>query len=154
METAERAQGVGELYEHDFHAWLQQQLALLRAGNIKQIDFVHLAEEIEDMGKSQRQVVASNLVVVLLHLLKYRFQPDQRSNGWRASLREHRRRLRRAFDDSPSLRRYAEEVFMECYQDAREQASDETGLPLATFPVACPFTPQEVLDRNFLPAAE
>ena len=87
----------------------------------------------------------------MLHLLKYKYQPSQRSNSWKASIREHRRRLRKAFQVSPSLKRYFGEVFCECYQDAREQASDETGLSVDTFPAESPFTPEATLDRDYLP---
>jgi len=139
------------LYERDYYAWTEQQAALLQAGRFTEIDLAHLIEEVEDMGRSQRRAVKSALVVVLIHLLKYHFQRKHRTQSWRATLREHRRRLRDEFADSPSLRPYAEHVFAECYQDAREEAADETGLPFAAFPPACPFTLAQVLDRNFLP---
>ena len=139
------------LYEQDYYAWTEQQAALLQARRFTEIDLAHLIEEVEDMGRSQRRAVKSALLVVLIHLLKYRFQPTHRTQSWRATLREHRRRLRDEFADSPSLRPYAKRVFAECYQDACEEAADETGLPLAAFPPVCPFTLAQVLDRNFLP---
>jgi len=139
------------LYEQDYYAWTEQQAALLQAGRFTEIDLVHLIEEVEDMGRSQRRAVKSALLVVLIHLLKYRFQPTHRAPSWRATLREHRRRLRDEFADSPSLKPYAERVFTACYLDACEEAAEETGLPLAAFPPVCPFTLEPVLDRNFLP---
>jgi Domain of unknown function DUF29 len=139
------------LYEQDYYAWTEQQAALLQAGRFTEIDLAHLIEEVEDMGRSQRRAVKSALLVVLIHLLKYRFQPTHRTQSWRTTLREHRRRLRDEFADSPSLKPYAEQVFAECYQDACEEAADETGLPLAAFPSICPFTLEQVLNRNFLP---
>ena len=151
METVRRVSVESGLYDRDYYAWTQEQVDLLRAGRVNEIDLANLAEEVEDMGKRQKQAVASNLVVVLLHLLKYRFQPEQRANSWRASIREHRRRLRKAFEDSPSLRRYTEEVLVECYLDACEQAADETGLPAVVFPEHCPFSLDQVLDKDFLP---
>ena len=151
METAKRAPVASTLYDRDYHGWIQEQVALLRSGHIDEVDAMNLAEEVEDMGKRQRHAVASNLVIVLLHLLKYKYQPDQRTNSWRASIREHRRRLRKEFEDSPSLRRHAEEIFAECYEDALEQAADETGLSLGVFPESCPFALAQVLDKAFLP---
>ena len=139
------------LYEQDYYAWTEQQVALLQTGRFAEIDLVHLIEEVEDIGKSQRRAVKSALLVVLIHLLKYRLQPTHRTQSWRVTLREHRRRLRDEFADSPSLTPYAERVLAECYQDAYEEAADEMGLPLAAFPPACPFTLEQVLDRNFLP---
>jgi hypothetical protein len=86
-----------------------------------------------------------------MHLLKWEFQPDQRSSSWKASIVEHRRRIRKSLQDSPSLKPYLEEVFSECYSDAIEQASAETGLSLETFPQLCVYTSAEVLDSHFLP---
>lgn len=103
------------------------------------------------MGRSERRSLKSNLIIVLLHLLKWQYQPELRSGSWKGSIVEHRRRIREAVKDSPSLKPYIEEVFAECYLDAIEQASAETGLPEATFPQLCPYTSTEVLDSNFMP---
>ena len=84
-------------------------------------------------------------------LLKYRFPPARSTQSWRATLREHRRRLRDEFADSPSLRPYAEGILAERYQDTCEEEADEAGLSPETFPTTCPFTLDQVLDRNFLP---
>jgi hypothetical protein len=153
VEPAQHLPYRGEDYECDYHAWLEAQAVRLRAGDLHALDALHLAEEVEDMGRRERQALASNLVVVLLHLLKYRQQPERRSNSWLASIREHRRRLRRQLQDSPSLRAYAREIFAECYADAREQAADETGLDLASFPETSPFDLAQALDKDFLPDA-
>jgi Domain of unknown function DUF29 len=139
------------LYERDFSLWLEQQAALLREGRLDQLDVVNLLEEIEAMGRKDRRAIKSNLVVLLAHLLKHQFQPDQRSSSWKASIVEHRQRLRDDFEESPSLRPYAAEVFARAYADARERASAETALPLRTFPKACPYTLEQALDPRFLP---
>jgi hypothetical protein len=150
-----RAEAVTEerpsLYERDFYLWLEQQAALLRDGRLDELDIANLLEEIESMGRKDKKAIQSNLVVVLSHLLKYQFQPDQRSSSWRGSILEHRRRLRYDFKDSPSLRGHASEVFTQAYEDAREQASAESGLPLRQFPKASPYTLEQVLDPKFLP---
>jgi Domain of unknown function DUF29 len=139
------------LYERDFHLWLEQQTALLREGRLGELDLANLVEEIEDMGRSAKKAIRSNLIVLLTHLLKYQFQPEQRSSGWHGSIVEHRRRLRDDFEESPSLRPYAAEAFGRLYADAREQASAETGLPLRSFPQASPYTLEQALDPRFLP---
>ena len=136
------------LYDRDYYLWLLHTAQLISEGKFSEVDAANLIEEIEDMGRSEKRAIESNLVVVLLHLLKYKYQPEKRTNSWKSSIREHRRRLRKAFADSPS---YFEEVFDECYQEAREQAADETGLPLDTFPQESIFTPAEALDPNYLP---
>ena len=144
------AKGIDNLYNEDYYLWLKKTAQLIREKRFTEVDADNLVEEIEDMGKSEKRALESNMVVLLLHLLKYKYQPAKRSNSWKASIREHRRRLRKAFQDSPSLKVYCEEVFAECYEDARQQASDETGLSLDTFPVKSPFTVSEVLDKKYL----
>ena len=103
------------------------------------------------MGRSEKHSLESNLIVVLMHLLKYKYQPQKRSRSWLSSIFEHRRRLIKAFKTSPSLKRYYQEVFDECYKYAVKQASIETGLPLNIFPNTSPFTTEETLDFDFLP---
>ena len=139
------------LYDRDYYLWLEHTARLIEEGKFSEVDTANLIEEIKDLGRSEKRAVKSNLVILLLHLLKYKYQPDKRTNSWRASIREHRRRLRDDFQVSPSLKRYFEEVFHECYQDGREQAADETGLPLDTFPTESPFTSSEVLNPDYLP---
>ena len=139
------------LYERDYYLWLSHTAQLISEGKFDEVDAANLIEEIEDMGRSEKRAVKSNLIIVLLHLLKYKYQPAKRTNSWKSSIREHRRRLRDDFQVSPSLKRYFEEIFDECYQDGREQAADETGLPLDTFPNLSPFTPTEVLNPDYLP---
>ena len=141
---------INNLYNEDYYLWLKNTAQLIKEKRFAEVDAENLVEEIEDMGRSEKRALESNLVVLLLHLLKYKYQPSKRSNSWKASIREHRRRLRKAFLDSPSLKVYCEEVFAECYEDGRQQASDETGLSLETFPVESLFTISEVLDEEYL----
>ncbi|NJK67680.1 MAG: DUF29 domain-containing protein [Microcoleus sp. CSU_2_2] len=140
-----------KLYETDYLKWIETTLEKLRVRDYSNIDWENLIEEIEDMGRSERRSLESNLVVLLMHLLKWQFQPDKRSGSWKGSIAEHRRRIRKSLQDSPSLKPYLEAVFSECYSDAMEQASAETGLSIETFPQLCLYTAAEVLDPNFLP---
>jgi hypothetical protein len=139
------------LYERDFCLWLAQQAALLRERRFDELDLANLIEEIEAMARKDRKAVKSNLIVLLIHLLRYQYQPEQRSNSWRGSVLEHRRRLRDDFEESPSLRPQAASVFARAYTDAREQASVETGLALKAFPRSSPYTLEQALDPRFLP---
>ncbi|MGF1588585.1 MAG: DUF29 domain-containing protein [Pleurocapsa sp.] len=140
-----------DLYHRDYYLWLSHTAQLIKDGKFSEIDAANLIEEIEDMGRSEKRAIKSNLIILLLHLLKYKYQPAKRTNSWKASIREHRRRLRDDFKASPSLKHYFQEVFAQSYQDSREQAADETGLPIGTFPTLCPFKAVEVLDSNYLP---
>lgn len=139
------------LYETDFLQWIETTVAQLKAQDYAHIDWENLIDEIEDMGKRERKSLKSNLTIVLLHLLKWQYQPDRRSNNWKSSLIEHRRRIRDDLRDSPSLKPYLEDVFDECYADAVEQAIAETDLPAETFPRSCPYTLAEALTSNYLP---
>lgn len=139
------------LYETDFVQWIETTVEQLRSQNYSCVDWQNLIEEIEDMSRRERKSLKSNLVVILLHLLKWQHQPELRSGSWRGSIREHRRRVNDDLKDSPSLIPYFQEVFAECYTNAREQAADDTGLPLETFPVNCLYLPEQVLKAEYLP---
>ena len=139
------------LYERDFNLWVEEQARLLKEGRFEQLDIANLVEEVEGLGASERRAVRNNLVVVLKHLLKYRYQPGRRSRSWLSSIAEHRRRLRDDLATSPSLRPYAHERFEQSYQDSRRQALIETGLAPDALPTAPPWSLEQALDPDFLP---
>ena len=138
------------LYDTDYFQWIEETLTKLKASKFSEVDWENLIEEIEDMGRSEKRAIYSNLKILLLHLLKYRYQQEKRSKSWRSSIREHRQRLHRAFKESPSLKRYFESIIDESYEDARGLASDETGLNIDKFPEQCSFSIEEILDMDFL----
>ncbi len=138
------------LYDRDYYQWLTQTANLLREKEFTKLDLENLIEEIESLGKSEKRAIKSNLIVVILHLLKYKYQPQKRSNSWKSSIREHRRRIKELVTDSPSLNNYLSEIFAHCYVAATKQASDETGLSITFFPKECPFSLAESLDEDFL----
>ncbi|WP_016949271.1 DUF29 domain-containing protein [Anabaena sp. PCC 7108] len=139
------------LYNEDFYLWIETTAKQLKNGNFEEIDLANLIEEIESMGRSEKRALKSNLLVVLMHLLKYKYHPEKCSNSWLSTIYEHRRRLKEDLTESPSLKKYFSEVFSECYQDARKQASLETGLSLDIFPFDSPFTTDESLNQDYLP---
>ncbi|MBD2693043.1 DUF29 domain-containing protein [Anabaena catenula] len=139
------------LYNEDFYLWIETTAKELKNGNFAEIDLANLIEEIESMGRSEKRALKGNLLVVLMHLLKYKYLPEKRSNILLSTIFEHRRRLKEDLTESPSLKKYFSDVFSECYQDARKQASLETGLSLDTFPVDSPFTTNECLNQDYLP---
>jgi len=139
------------LYDRDYSLWLETTVQQLRNRQLDDLDLDNLAEEIEDTGNSQKQALESNLEVLLMHLLKYKYQPQKRTNSWRYTIYEHRKRLRKAFKTSPSLRQYLEMVFEECYGDARKMAAIETGIEIDRFPELPPFSTVETLDEEYLP---
>jgi ribosomal protein L29 len=138
-------------YEEDFYAWTVEQARLLRSGELSSIDVANIAEEIESLGRSDQRELESRLTVLLTHLLKWRIQSKMRSSSWSGTIAEQRRRIAKLLRESPSLGPFVAEVLVEAYSDAREAASNETGLPETEFPVECPFTSDETLSRDFLP---
>jgi hypothetical protein len=140
-----------DLYQQDYYLWLENTAKTLREGKLTQLDIPNLIEEIEAMGRSEKRAVFNNLKILLIHLLKYKYQQPKRSNSWRYTIREHRQRIEEAFEDSPSLKKYFSESFDKCYENARKLAADETGLPVNTFPSESPFTPEETINSDYLP---
>lgn len=139
------------LYDVDFYMWILATADLLKNSNFSEVDLEHLIEEIESMGRSERQALKSNLRVLLMHLLKWKYQPAKRSTSWLSTINEHRDRLEDTIKDSPSLKPYLAEIFVECYAKARKSASIETELPLITFPTESPFNVEETLNPDYLP---
>ncbi|WP_110988910.1 DUF29 domain-containing protein [Acaryochloris thomasi] len=139
------------LHETDFVEWADQTAELLKQGKFDELDIEHLIEEVEDLGNSERKALRSQLTRLLMHLLKWQYQSDKRSGSWRGSIRESRKQIRRLVRDYPSLKNHLIEKFDLCYQDAAEDAADETGLPLETFPPECPYTAEQTLNSEFLP---
>jgi Domain of unknown function DUF29 len=141
-------------YEDDLFAWTQEQAALLRAHAVDGIDWENLAEEIESMGGRDRRKLESRLTVILSHLLKWQAQPALRGASWRKTLRTQRREIRKLLKQSPSLQREVPGMVREAYADAVKDAIDETGLRADIFPTTCPYTPEDILDEDHLPATD
>jgi len=138
--------------EADYARWCDEQGALLRSGKLDAIDRENLAEEIESLGRSERREIEGRLNILLLHLLKRKFQSEKRKSGWKGSILEARRQLRRILAESPSLKNYPAQILREEYEIARLKAADETGLGEDNFPQECPFTMDDIFDETFLPA--
>ena len=138
-------------YDDDYCQWIDEQVALLRRGEILRVDVRNVAEQLEDIAKREKSAVESNLRIVLAYLLKHQFQPEKRSGSWEATIIEHRARIRGDLKASPCLRPYAAEALPASYKSARRLAAAETRLPIATFPDTCPYTLVQVLDDDFLP---
>jgi len=139
------------LYDTDYVAWLQEQVAHLRAGRLSALDVENVALELESLMSSERRELENRLEVLIHHLLKWDHQPEQRSNRWRATVQEQRTRIRRLLRDSPSLKREVEPMARDVYSDAVEAAAIETGLRESTFPATLPYVVEQIFERE-LPA--
>ena len=142
------------LYDRDFYAWANEQAALLRAGNLAAADIANIAEEIDSMGRTEKRELISRLAVLLLHLLKWRHQPERRGASWEGSVIVQRHALARHLKDNPSLKARLDEAIEDAYGDAVPMAMGETGLPKGTFPATCPWSFEEIMDEAFWPEAE
>jgi Domain of unknown function DUF29 len=139
------------LYDRDYALWIETTIAQLRSRNVAEIDWENVLEEFEDMGKRERRSLKSNFVILLQHLLKWEFQPENRSGSWKGSIIEHRQRIRDRLQESPSLRSDLVEIISVAYPDAVERAANETGLAIEAFPIDCPYELDNILDAAFLP---
>ena len=138
-------------YDEDFFAWTEEQARLLRAGDFSQLDIENLAEEMEDMGRSIRRELRNRLAVLVMHLLKWRYQPGYRSRSWSGTIREQREQVAELLDESPSLKPVPAQDLAKIYRLAVSKALGETGLSEETFPAGCPFTPDQIMAEDFLP---
>jgi Domain of unknown function DUF29 len=141
------------LYDEDFLAWTEQQAALVRAGRLDELDLDNLAEELDTMGRSEWGELENRLEVLLMHMLKWDYQPARRSRSWRGTMREQRNAIRRLMRRSPSLKRDLEDTIADVYPDAHGRAVDETGLSAATFPDRLPYSVAQVLEPEIEPSA-
>lgn len=141
------------LHEQDFYAWLKDTANLLRAGKWHDLDANTLAEELEAMRSQERREALRRLRRLIQHLLKWQYQPARRRMGhsWRSTIQTQRAALVDMIEESPSMTREIPTLLTKGYPLARQWASDETCLPLATFPAACPWTLAQVLDAAFWP---
>lgn len=137
------------LYERDYYLWIEDVLKKIQEKRWDEMDWENLWEEIDDMGKSQKQRLTSNLRILLMHLLKWEFQPQKRTNSWKSTIIEHRRRILEQLESSPSLKNLLNSNLEATYQKARKDASLETNLALNTFPSECPYTIKRILAEDW-----
>jgi hypothetical protein len=138
------------LYEQDFYLWTKAIVQHLKENRFNDIDIPNLIAEIESMGKSEKRELKSRLIVLLIHLIKWQYQPEKRSESWRSTITEQRICIEALLEDSPSLQPLLIEIFPDCYEKARFKASAETGIKLNFFPQESPFTLDETLNAYFL----
>jgi hypothetical protein len=150
----EPASGSESLYEHDVVAWSREQARLLRAGRLSELDTEHIAEEIEDVGKSEQRELASRMAVLLAHLIKWRFQPERPSKSWQVTIRTQRNSLERRLRRTPSLGTSLRDPDWraDAWDDALDSATRDTGIE--DLPPQCPWSAEQVLDHAWLPREE
>ncbi len=137
-------------YEDDLYTWVQEQVALLRAGRLTEVDARNVAEELSDVGNEQYDKLESAIAVLVLHLLKWDHQTARRSRSWEATIHEQRRRIDRVLRKNPGLKPQLLGALAEGYADGRDRAVAETDMPYQTFPENCPFDWKELMEREIV----
>lgn len=135
-------------YEADYAAWLDHQIGLLKSDRWSEVDKDNLIDEVEDLARSAFRGFVSAIEIVIAHMLKWDAQPERRSRSWQASILEHRRRIEGELEDSPSYSARVEEAIARAYRTAVPRAMRETGLPLEAFPDTCPYSFDDVMNRE------
>ena len=140
------------LYDQDYYLWIRTTINQLRTGQFSAVDLENLLEELETMGKSEKRAIESLLTKLLVHLLKLKCWDSERERNqghWQGEVRTFRRQIKKSLKDSPSLKPYILEIFDECYQDARKEASDRSELPLDIFPLTPIASLEQILDETW-----
>lgn len=143
-----------DLYEKDFYAWIIENAKLIRENRLGELDVENLAEEIECMGRTEKRELFHRLIVLIMHLLKWKLQHQKQSKSWRSTIWTQRRELVDLLEESPSLRNILQERLAKAYENAVIKAIGETSLPQSVFPVECPFTWEQIFDENFWPSQD
>jgi len=138
-------------YEQDFYGWTQEQAALLRAGRLSDLDIDNLIEEIETMGRSEKRAIESRLTVLLMHLLKWKYQPDRRGRSWTLTIVGQRLKLNRVIKDNPGLKSQISDILCNAYEIAKVNAYKETKIDEDVFDIDCPWTFEQIMDSGFYP---
>ncbi len=139
-------------YEQDVVAWANEQARLLRAGRFDLLDIEHIADEIEDVGKSEKREFANRMALLLAHLLKWKHQPERRGSSWEKTIKAQRVALADCMDDTPSLKASLDDArwWRRAWIDGQGQFERETGLQV-DLPEECPWTTAEVLSQGWKP---
>lgn len=135
-------------YELDGYGWAMAQAKLLRERRFDELDIENIAEEVESVGKSEKSSAESALRVLMMHILKWQYQPERRSRSWAASIASQRAAFTRVMAENPSLKSKLEEMREHAYFRARLEAVRETDMPARTFP-AEPMEWDTILNEPF-----
>jgi len=148
------------LYDQDFQEWIQKTIEHLQKSEFEQLDREHLIEELQDLGRSEKRSLESNLMILLAHLLKLKVQknvPEMMQQSWLDSVDEHRKRIQKSVRETPSLKAFLPSAIESAYPDAYQLAIKEgkrakfgVSIPKEIdYPLTCPFSVTEILDEDF-----
>lgn len=138
-------------YEDDFYTWTQQQVALLKSGKFADLDIQNLIEEIETMGRSEKRELESRLTILLLHLLKGKYQEVRRGRSWELTIEEQRIKFTETLEENPGLKPALNEIVRKAYKLAVIRASKETKISKNIFLEYCPWSLEQISNDSFYP---
>jgi len=144
-------------HEQDFYGWVQTTINHIHQGSTASLDWVNLVEELQDLGNEQKNQLESRLLVLFEHLLKLMYwleERDYNQRGWRGTILEQRKQIKRLLKRSPSLKPYFQEIMHEIYNDAIEITSVKTGLDLDIFSENAIANLEQILDENWFPESK
>lgn len=142
---------LSEEYDRDYYQWILKNVQLLKEGHLNSIDAANIAEELESMGKHDKRQLLNRMIVLLTHLLKWHYQPEARSSGWKGTIMEQRRRMEQLLNDSHSLKPLLANQLSVAWKEGRNSASVETGQPITTYPEQCIWETDQILNPEWLP---
>lgn len=150
---------LSQMYETDYYQWAKCNVDLLKTGRFSELDIENLIEELEGMARSDKNELESRLIILIAYLLKWQYQLNQlkeqwqgfEGQSWQRTVIEQRTQLERILNKMPSLKKSIEQIARESYPYALKLASKETKLPIKTFPIACPYSVEQLLDEDFFP---
>ena len=138
-------------YDEDFCGWVSNTAVLLKAGKYEEVEMDKVIEEIEALGRSERNQLESRLEQLLFHLLKWQFQPDFRSRSWSASIDEQRIKIKRVLQQNPGLTSELLLFIEDAYKGSFLLIKKETPIDLAILPKECPYTWEQIINDDFYP---
>jgi hypothetical protein len=142
------------LYETDYNLWVLETVEQLRCRDVEALDWENLIEEVEALSRRDKKKLKSLLRLLVEHLLKLTYWENEIKNNrghWEAEIINFRKLIQDELTDSPSLKRYLQEVWQECYQDGREMAAKRSSLPLSVIPETPITTLEQALEETWFP---
>jgi len=139
---------LADLYLEDETAWLEAMAERIQVGALTELDYPHLQEYLTDMAIRDRREVLTRLVILMMHILKWVYQPEKRSGSWQNTIFEQQLELS-GLVESGVLRNHAKATISDAYLKAVRGAKTQTGLPLSIFPAECAYSLEELL--SFVP---
>lgn len=137
--------------DEDYAVWMEHQITLIRQRQFAQLDLDMLLDELESIVKHRKTELRSRLRVLIMHLLKWEYQPWLRSANWVSTIITQRRDIESLLEENPSFARLVSGYAEQEHKRAAKDAVKETGLARAAFPDGLSYTEDQLLDHDYFP---